>query len=403
MTAPAIPADGTDVPGRAEVRAWVAGLVTNDLSESERLDRIRALEDLQAQAAAAQARLSVGLRGARVGQARRFSPHRGARAVGLAQVLVREMPHTLRAMEAGTVSEWRATILARETACLSREDRAAVDADLLADPEKVEGWGDRRLAGEARKRAYALDPHAAVERNRLAEAERRVTVRPAPDTMTYLTALLPVAQGVAVWATLGRIADGLRARGDGRSRGQIMADTLVERVTGQASARSVPVAVNLTISDETLLNAGTAPAWLDGLGPLPAGTARDLVASARAEALASLRRLYVTPTTGSLVAMESRSRRFPPGLARFIDLRDQACRTPWCNAPIRHHDHVRPAAEGGPTTVDNGEGLCQQCNHDRQDPTHPRNATGPPGLPPPSRHLRSSRAEVSFSRWILTA
>lgn len=30
------------------------------------------------------------------------------------------------------------------------------------------------------------------------ESERRVTVRPAPDVMTYVTALLPAAQGIAV-------------------------------------------------------------------------------------------------------------------------------------------------------------------------------------------------------------
>ncbi|EFD74774.1 conserved hypothetical protein [Mycobacterium tuberculosis GM 1503] len=47
--------------------------------------------------------------------------------------------------------------------------------------------------------------------------------------MTYLTALLPVAQGVSVYAALTRAAD---TRCDGRSRGQVMADTLVERVTG---------------------------------------------------------------------------------------------------------------------------------------------------------------------------
>jgi len=39
-----------------------------------------------------------------------------------------------------------------------------------------------------------------VDRTRRAEADRRVTLRPAPETMTLLTALLPVAQGVAASA-----------------------------------------------------------------------------------------------------------------------------------------------------------------------------------------------------------
>ena len=66
--------------------------------------------------------------------------------------------------------------------------------------------------------------------------------------------------------------------------------------------------------------------------------------------------------------MESRARLFPAGLARFIELRDDTCRTPYCNAPIRHHDHITPAARGGPTTADNGQGLCEACNYAKEAP-----------------------------------
>lgn len=49
--------------------------------------------------------------------------------------------------------------------------------------------------------------------------------------MVYLTALLPVREDVATYAALDRIT---RERGpvEARSRGQIMADALFERVTG---------------------------------------------------------------------------------------------------------------------------------------------------------------------------
>jgi hypothetical protein len=36
---------------------------------------------------------------------------------------------------------------------------------------------------------------------------------------------------------------------------------------------------------------------------------------------------------------------------------------PWCEAPIRHADHVRRHADGGPTGLANGAGLCEACNH----------------------------------------
>jgi len=49
-------------------------------------------------------------------------------------------------------------------------------------------------------------------------------------------------------------------------------------------------------------------------------------------------------------------------------LRDQICRTPWCGAAIRHADHVIPAAEGGQTTFDNGQGLCEACNYTKTAP-----------------------------------
>ncbi len=57
--------------------------------------------------------------------------------------------------------------------------------------------------------------------------------------MTYVTALLPAAQGVGVYATLKRAAD---ITFDDRSRGQVMAHTFVERVTGRAAEVPEPVA-----------------------------------------------------------------------------------------------------------------------------------------------------------------
>jgi hypothetical protein len=254
-------------------------------------------------------------------------------------------------------------IVARETAWLSREHRAAVDAQIAP---RLEALGDRRVEVDTRRAAYRLDPTGLVDRLRHAENERRVTLRPAPDAMTRLTALLPVAQGVAVIAALGRDADTNIATGDERGRGQVMADTLVERVTGQTHAAEVPVEVNLVIDADTLLDHGTEPALLEGV-PLPAGTARDLVLQ-RGDAPTWLRRLYTRPNSGELLTMDSKRRLFTPAQRNFIALRDQTCRTPWCEAPIRHTDHIRPVEHGGTTSIDNADGLCAACNHAKQAP-----------------------------------
>lgn len=128
--------------------------------------------------------------------------------------------------------------------------------------------------------------------------------------MTYLTALLPVKQGVAVYAALKRTADA--SMDPVRGQGQIMADTLVERVTGVSAAAAVPVGVNITVSDEALLGGGDEPATIAGHGPVPAAVARRLISEAvSAEAKVLVRRLYRRCATGALVKAESRSRLFP--------------------------------------------------------------------------------------------
>lgn len=396
----------------AAVAAMVTELGRSEVEHSptELVELIGQLELLKNSAAALQARASVALRWHReaeaevhghnarrvpasvageVALARRESPHHATRLVGLAMMLASELPHTMRLFRAGLVSEWRAGLVARETACLSREHRAMVDEQLAG---RLAELSDRQVASEARRVGYRLDPHSIVERIGQAEADRRVSLRPAPDCMARLSALLPVAQGVAVLAALGVEADTARAAGDARSRGQVMADTLVARTTGLTAADEVGVEVQLVMTDSALLGGSHEPARLAGYGPLPAGVARRIAAAASGRGRAWLRRLYNRPGTGELVAMESRRRIFPAGLKAFIATRDEVCRTPWCGAPIRHTDHVVPAHAGGTTTADNGQGLCEQCNQLKEHPGW-RARPGPGGsvaLRSPSGHEYAS-------------
>ncbi|MGO4860193.1 HNH endonuclease, partial [Arthrobacter sp. 2MCAF14] len=357
---------------------------------TELINQLRALEDLKSAAAAAQARIAVafdaaqrsaekelGIQaeeqgrgvGAQVALARRESPARGSRLHGLAKALVTEMPHTLAALESGQLSEWRATLLVKETACLSAEDRCAVDEELAADTGVFDGAGDKAIIAAARTAAYRRDPRSVTQRASHAATERHVSLRPAPDTMTYLTALLPVAQGVAVHTALTRHADSLRSSGETRSRGQIMADTLVERTTGTPAGIS-GVEVQLVMTDRTLFQGDAEPARLPGYGIVPAGWARTMLSTGEPECGQELklwlRRLYTAPGTGDLVAADSRARLFPAGLRRFIQARDDTCRRPYCDAPIRHFDHIIPWHDGGTTSLTNGAGLCEACNHTKE-------------------------------------
>lgn len=364
-------------------------LATDDLQAREAAlrDRVAELERQKSAAAADQARstaewdavrrqlearagIPAKRRGrglsAEVGLARRDSAHKGDQHLGFAKALVHEMPCTLAALEAGVLSEWRATIIVRESACLTVEDRRRLDHRLCVDPAALDGWGDKRVAAEAKSIAYELDPHAVVDRAARAPEERNVSIRPAPDAMTYVTALLPMAQGVAVYANLKREAD---VNPCGRSRGQTMADTLVERVTGRPADLPVPITVDVVISDEALLGDSDAAAAIQDYAPIPAAVARRMISEAIDEqGFVALRRLYAAPDSGALVAMDSRARAFPDGLGQFIRLRDQTCRTPYCDAPIRHIDHAEPHARSGRTNALNGRGSCERCNYVKEQP-----------------------------------
>ena len=364
-------------------KEWLAQ-ASSATDDAGRIDRIRALEELKHAISAAQANETVrfkasqlaaqqaaGVRWRRLGEgiteqvalARRESPGRAARLVSLAEALTLDMPETLKAMTVGELSEWRALKIASETAFLSPEDRRRVDAELAG---AFADLSDREAVAATRRLAYAIDPQGFVNRGKKAVKDRHVSLRPVPDTMARFSALLPVVQGVAVFAALSREADARRAAGDERTRGQVMADTLVERVTGQSQADQVPVEVQLVMSDGTLFGFEDRPASFAGYGPIPGAQAREWLLGLDDDTRSWIRRLYLDPTNGALTALDTHRRVFRDTLRRALLIRDQWCRTPWCGAPIRHIDHPIPVADGGETSAANGQGLCERCNYAKE-------------------------------------
>jgi hypothetical protein len=155
------------------------------------IERIAELERVKSAAAAEQARAAVALyemrradeaavavpkarqcRGvaSEVALARRDSPARGGRHLGFAKALVFEMPHTLAALECGALSEWRATLIVKQSACLDVEDRRRLDVEMCADVATLEGKGDARIEADAKAIAYRLDAQAVVDRAAKAES-----------------------------------------------------------------------------------------------------------------------------------------------------------------------------------------------------------------------------------------
>ena len=413
-------------------RSWLAGVESAGLTDRERVDLVAELERVKGAASAVQARATDAVAcsravvaprdvarsvGSMVALARRESPGLGDRFVGLARALVHEMPHTMAALTAGECSERVAVAVVAATATLSVADRGVVDARVGPLLGRL---GVKAAGGAAARVAAELDAASVVARMEAAVRSRRVTVRPAPDGMAYLSVLGPLKDVVGAYAAVqaqsrGVVAGQCAEEGpQGRGVGAVAADTALALLSGRAAGQVQPVEVHLVMTDRALLGTGDPdrsvfePARIPGHGSVPAPVARawlregledppaaatdvydpsgvpgppGAAGSAAAAGGGSsparvwVRRLYTSPDGRDLVAMDSRRRLFGGLLRRMLVLRDDVCTTPWCQAPIAHADHTTPAREGGPTSFHGG---CRQVR-----PLQP--GQGSPRLAPP-RH-----------------
>jgi Domain of unknown function (DUF222) len=375
-----------------EVLADLAAAATDNTpaSDADRIDRIVRLEKLRAATAALQAAESVRFAQSQVaeqlaadvhptkigrglveqiGLACRISPVTAARRLNTARALWFELPNTYSQLTAGELSERVAETVVAETRHLDPATRGQVDAQLAS--AGIHKMGFKAATACVRKFAYQADPRAYLQRGRTERKHRRVGIRPAPDTMAVVTGYLPVEQGIACYVALREHADTVVATGDTRTRDQIMADTLVERLTGQVTASDVNVELQLMMPLDSLINSrNRSAAVIPGYGPLPVDLACEILASSKGAKW--WRRLFTGPSStagsGPIVGGDPSRRCFDGWLAKLIRLRDQTCRDPYCDAPIRHIDHIARYTDNGPTILENGRGTCERGNYVRELP-----------------------------------
>lgn len=294
--------------------------------------------------------------------ARRVSTLSATRWLGDAWAVARDTPATFAALAAGQLSWWAARSIATETAGLDRDTRLAVEAAVAAEAADLLPG---QAAGLARRRVLAVDPGASAARAERARAERWVRIEEDESpAMALLTARLPAEAAAAAWSALHDHARAAWAHGAPGTVSTLMADTLVQRLTGLARADEVPICVDLVMTDAALLGGTDTPAELTGFGPVPAAVARRLaVGSAR-----WLRRLYADPADGVLTGADPRRRLFGGAARQLVGLLDPHCRGPQCPAPVAEVDHVVACADGGPTVVGNGQGLSKGCHRLRDHP-----------------------------------
>jgi hypothetical protein len=301
-----------------------------------------------------------------VGMARRVSKAAVDYQLAFAEPLVEDHPQLLAACLDGKISQAAAKHAVKACEVLDSEQRRAIDGELTElamtlTPGQLRKAADRMVA--------AADPAAALTRAQKARAAKDVRTFVNGDGTGTMIANLPVEQVVACWEALDHQARGMRGDGDDRSLRELVCDLFVERLTGQAKAAALNLEVGVVIGASSLLGVDDQPAKLTGhrggdYGTLPAGLARELAASD----IAWIRRLVCDPIDGRLLSMDTKKRRFTDALRKFVLLRDGTSRRPYSDSPIYDVDHIKPHAEGGPTSAANGQGLSVGDHHLRDLP-----------------------------------
>ncbi|HEY0247730.1 MAG TPA: DUF222 domain-containing protein [Gryllotalpicola sp.] len=341
------------------------------------------------------------------------------RRLAEAWVLVKQLPATLAALEAGEVSPAHARAMVMETEHLGAA-RSRVEQALLPWSMKLTVAGFRRKAVQLLDR---LEKEPLRSRHERAFAKRSVQLSPARDGMARLEAYIDAADAVVIKTGLDNAVQDARRAGDDRTAGQLQADIAVGLllegrvaigavrstaiggmadevanensvdesgtddsgsevngtddvgingingindidVNGAVRTASVkeraPVSVAVLIPAATLAGEDEEAGVVPGFGMIDPEAARRLVALAP-----SLRRILTDPITNSIVDFDRTHYRVPAELKRIIALRDGRCRGPACDAPLGRTevDHTIPWEQGGGTSQWNLAHLCANHHH----------------------------------------
>lgn len=305
-----------------------------------------------------------------------------------ARCLHSRLPAARDALHAGRIGSHHVRLLARALAPLDDDLCQQVQSDVLA---RTDWRTPRELERAALTAAAAADPSALAARARRAVQDRCVTVRPRPDGMASLWALLPAvdAQTVAAVveararsanppppsiATETRMAVATLSAGphapaggvDERTLAQRRADALVAMAVAWLHAPGAPLVhgmkptVNVTVPLGTLLGVDDVPGRFADGSPLDPVTARRIAA----DPTGTWRRLLVDPVTGHMLDLGRQRYTPPPDLAAWVIARDVTCTGAGCGRPAATADidHQVEWQDGGNTSPENANAKCRRCH-----------------------------------------
>jgi hypothetical protein len=151
----------------------------------------------------------------------------------LAQAATARLPQTLAAMGEGTVSAYKLSVIAGQTADLSDDDAAKADV-MLAAAAMVRN--PAALRDFARRQVARLDPEAQVRRKE--KALRKASVRVWQEdsgNMALSAREMPNRDGQIAWQNIERRALDLHAAGMPGTTGQLQVQAMLDYLLGRAT------------------------------------------------------------------------------------------------------------------------------------------------------------------------
>ena len=259
-------------------------------------------------------------------------------------------------------------ILDAEADALATLDRAAHDW--------VTSCSSASLRSKAKKLVDRITGDSAARRHTRAMADRNVSLSPAGDGMSWLTALMPTHEAVAAMRRLSATAKHLQKdRREGRNRDQIRADLLSEWLRGVGTETAVKTKIFVTVPVQLLAGqpVPVEQATIVGGDTIDPLTAKQLFLEAR-----GFHRIITDPIKSVVLDMDRRTYRPTTAQRDWLTVHHGTCARDGCTrlAVDADLDHDRPWADGGTTDITQLRPLCPR-DHTLRHRTRLRYRTRP--------------------------
>lgn len=204
----------------------------------------------------------------------------------------------------------------------------------------------------------AVSGDLAARRHTRAMADRKVVHAPAGDGMSWISALVPTHEAVAIFGRLTATAKHLQKdKREGRTRDQIRTDLFIDWLKGTGTPTAVKTKISVTVPVQLLAGqpVPVEQASIVGGDTIDPLTARQLFLEAK-----TFRRLITDPVQGVVLDMDRRCYRPTRAQREWIAVRHGTCSRDGCTrlAVDADIDHDRPWKEGGETNLANLRPLC---------------------------------------------